>query len=223
MKFGIMLMNNKLFVFIVFFSALVMKVKANDSIYVVLKVVDEYDSKESYSSYWIIPTQDIKNNHYEIVPLFIDTLNYNIVDYPQDSIPFLRDNFTVNEDYKHFLDAFLNNLTLCEYKIQEIKKKWFIKYHHFDSYIGKPNNRTIYMSVVQGCFEKRHILFSSLYNRFIQSVVFYIPISYSKVNISLTSNNYLRIFELSDFSYINPYELIPKEMTNYKILPIIPN
>lgn len=216
-------MNNKLFVFIVFFSALVMKVKANDSIYVVLKVVDEYDSKESYSSYWIIPTQDIKNNHYEIVPLFIDTLNYNIVDYPQDSIPFLRDNFTVNEDYKHFLDAFLNNLTLCEYKIQEIKKKWFIKYHHFDSYIGKPNNRTIYMSVVQGCFEKRHILFSSLYNRFIQSVVFYIPISYSKVNISLTSNNYLRIFELSDFSYINPYELIPKEMTNYKILPIIPN
>jgi len=223
MKFGIMLMNYKVFVFIVFFSALVMKVKANDSIYVVLKVVDEYDSKESYSSYWIIPTQDIKNNHYEIVPLFIDTLNYNIVDYPQDSIPFLRDNFTVNEDYKHFLDAFLNNLTLCEYKIQEIKKKWFIKYHHFDSYIGKPNNRTIYMSVVQGCFEKRHILFSNLYNRFIQRVVFYIPISYSKVNISLTSNNYLRIFELSDFSYINPYELIPKEMTNYKILPIIPN
>lgn len=216
-------MNYKVFVFIVFFSALVMKVKANDSIYVVLKVVDEYDSKESYSSYWIIPTQDIKNNHYEIVPLFIDTLNYNIVDYPQDSIPFLRDNFTVNEDYKHFLDAFLNNLTLCEYKIQEIKKKWFIKYHHFDSYIGKPNNRTIYMSVVQGCFEKRHILFSNLYNRFIQRVVFYIPISYSKVNISLTSNNYLRIFELSDFSYINPYELIPKEMTNYKILPIIPN
>lgn len=223
MKFGIMLMNYKVFVFIVFFSALVMKVKANDSIYVVLKVVDEYDSKESYSSYWIIPTQDIKNNHYEIVPLFIDTLNYNIVDYPQDSIPFLRDNFTVNEDYKHFLDAFLNNLTLCEYKIQEIKKKWFINYHHFDSYIGNTNKRTIYMSVVQGYFKRKHILFSSLYDKFLQNTIFYIPISCSKVKCEIEGDNVLRIIELSDFLYINPYKLIPKEIINYRILPIIPN
>lgn len=107
-------MKNKAFMFIVFlFSALVMNAKGNDSIYVVLKIVDEYHSKECYTSYWIINLDDVKNNHYDIDPLFIDTLNYNIVDYPQDSIPFLRDNAIVNKDYKQFLDNFLHVVINC--------------------------------------------------------------------------------------------------------------
>lgn len=219
-----MLMKDKAFMFIVFlFSALVMNAKGNDSIYVVLKIVDEYHSKECYTSYWIINLDDVKNNHYDIDPLFIDTLNYNIVDYPQDSIPFLRDNAIVNKDYKQFLDNFLKSLNKYGDKIQEIKKKWFINYHHFDSYIGNTNKRTIYMSVVQGYFKRKHILFSSLYDKFLQNTIFYIPISCSKVKCEIEGDNVLRIIELSDFLYINPYKLIPKEIINYRILPIIPN
>lgn len=218
-------MRNKLLVFITFLLCSTANIIAqeSDSIYAVIKIVDEYDFKQSYSSYWVIPQKSIKRNNYDILPMYIDTIAYNIIDYPKDSILFLRDNLTINKDYKSFLETFLKELNLKGEKIQEIKKKWYTNYRHFDSCIGKPNRRTVYMAVIQGCLRRKKILFSNSYTKSKQGIIFYIPVSCTNVARYLMNDSDLIIIELSDFSYTNPYKLIPKEATNYSIQPIIPN
>jgi hypothetical protein len=222
MKYGRKLMRSKIFILLLcLIQSMNIYSQTESETFVIIEIKSFFYPKKEVPTYWIIPQASIRGNTFDMYPLYIDTLSYNIIDEEKDTIPYLRDNMCINRKYEMILLGLLSKIDTKSFQVQCIRKRWNSRYRHFDSFNGHKLDIKVNALPVKGIFIKKTLAYQNYSDGQLKYTMFYVPISPIVIDESFYSNSKKKVIEFSDFSQFNPLELMPKELYDNSIVPIM--